>query len=129
MAARKIMGVNSRHTAKPLLSELGWINLRDKRSLHKCVLFKKMLDGKGPIALLEELDSYRRETVPVTATRSNSENMVLKHSNTEYGRRTFFNGAIRAWGTLPPEIKGIKNIKSFKERLHQHLLTRCRHET
>ena len=123
-AARRVLGARDRHASQPLLSELGWVSLKDKRELHKIVLFKKILNGKGPCSLLEELETYRRTTNRVI--RSNQDNIVKKSCRTEYGKRLYFNGVIGSWNQLPPTIKSTNNLKSFKEKLHEHMLHRCR---
>ena len=120
MAARRILGVNSRHSSKPLLQELGWIDLKNKRDLHKLVLFKKILKERNPTSLIEELETYRRRNE--RTSRSNPDNLIIKCCKTNYGKRTFFNNTIRKWNMLPLSIRDTASVKSFKERLHAHML-------
>ena len=48
---RRIMDSTPGASATPLINELGWLTLREKRKLHKCVMFHGLMQGKGPRAL------------------------------------------------------------------------------
>ena len=121
--ARRILNRLPGTSAGPLMLELGWLNLSDKRRLHKCVLLHKLLIGDGPDALVELLQPLQNRTlVPTRATFSNC--FFIPRFNTDYIKKSFTIDTAKLWNSLPNELKIIKNNKTFKEKLHLYLLTK-----
>ena len=71
--ARTILNATPGASSGPLLNELGWLNLKEKRKLHKCVLMHELLLNKGPPALCNELIPFKnRGTYSTRATTNNN---------------------------------------------------------
>ena len=120
--ARRILNQLPGTSAGPLMRKLGWLNLSDKRKLHKCVLMHKLLTGDGPDALIELMQPLQnRTTVPTRATSRNC--FFIPRFNTDYVKISFAIDTAKLWNSLPYELKSEKNTKTFKEKLHIYFLT------
>ena len=120
--ARIIHAAQPGVSALPIIRELGWLTLAEKRKLHKCVLLHELLLGRGPQILLDELrpwtDRHSRDTRGTASENLN----VIAHS-TDYITKSFFYDTSKLWNTLPLQIRRTKNRTTFKEKLHKHFLT------
>ena len=119
--ARRILEASPGASAGPLLRELGWLTLQEKRKLHKCVLVHGLMQGKGPHALCSELDKLR--TTSAIGTRATTgECLSLKSHRTNYVAKSFFYDAAKLWNKIPQSIRQTKNRSTFKEKLHHYFL-------
>ena len=108
-------------SAAPLLLELGWISLEDKRRVHKCVMMHKLLKGNGPKVLMEKLERYINVERRTTRDATNKKLATVAH-NTDYITKSYFYDTIKVWNQLPSRLRQIENTKTFKENLQKHLL-------
>ena len=121
--ARTILGSRPGTSAPPLLQQLGWITLEDKRKIHKCVLMHRLLNGRGPKVLLDRLCNYintRPTGIPTRNTTSNS--LVTVAHNTNYLAKSYFYDTMKIWNSLPTTLRQIENSTTFKDNLQKHLL-------
>ena len=119
--ARTILGSRPGTSAPPLLRQLGWITLEDKRKLHKCVLMHRLLHGNGPKVLLDRLSRYiNTNEIPTRSATSN--NLVIVARNTNYLANSYFCDTVRIWNGLPTTLRQIESSTTFKENLQKHLL-------
>ena len=119
--ARRILNQMPGTSAAPLMQQLGWIRLADKRKLHKTVMLHRLLQGAGPEKLLERLQLFKNESS--TSTRgAASNNLYITGFRTNYVKRSFFYDAVTTWNKLPSNLKEIKSNKTFKAKLQTHLL-------
>ena len=119
--ARKILEKMPGASAGPLLKELGWLTLKEKRGLHKCVMLHGLLQGKGPQTLCAEVDKWRNRGITVTRGVTNH-SLSLPTHNTNYITKSFFYDTAKLWNKIPLSIRQIKNRTTFKEKLHSHLI-------
>ena len=120
--ARKIMDSPPGASALPVIRDLGWLMLAEKRKLHKCVLLHELLLGNGPQILVEELHPWTNRHSRVTRGTM-GENLAMVAHRTNYFGKSFFNDTARIWNTLPLELRQVQNRKTFKEKLHRYFLT------
>ena len=119
--ARRILNKPPGTSAAPLLHELGWLKLDQKRLLHRCVFMHKLLIGNGPNALIERLHPYKNKTNKVTRGNTNN-NFMLPYHRTNYIAKSFIYDTAKCYNEIPHNLKELKSSNSFKERLHKHLL-------
>ena len=118
---RTILNTAPGVSSGPLFEELTWLRLKDKRKLHKCVLFHELLLGRGPAELCEELEQWKNRGTHVTRGTANG-NLSLPSHRTNYISKSFYYETAKFWNTLPLNIRAIKNRTSFKERLHNFMV-------
>ena len=119
--ARTILGSRPGTSAPPLLKQLGWITLENKRKLHKCVLMHRLLKGNGPKVLVDRISKYIH-TSKRTTRSATSNNLVTVAHNTNYLAKSYFYDTMKMWNNLPPALRAIENSNTFKENLQKHLL-------
>ena len=119
--ARRISDSSPGTSALPLLRELGWLTLEEKRKLHKCVLMHRLLNGKGPVMLCEEISSWRNCGVKSTRGVTN-DCLSLPYHRTDYITKSFNYDTAKIWNKIPWEIRKIENKFTFKEKLHNYFI-------
>ena len=115
---RRITGSRPGTSAAPLIKSMGWLDLEAKRKLHKCVLLKKIADENGPQALKELMQCFKSGG-NINTRLTGHGGYLLPNFKTDYFRNSFFYDSIKAWNSLPTEIREIKNINTFKENVHK----------
>ena len=124
-ATRAILKKKPRETAKPLLQELGWINLKEKRQLHSEVLFHKIEKGKAPESLKQMLKTYKAPEKHICMRNNNDYLIPSYRTNAMAG--SFFVTGIKTWSKIPDEIRKTKESHNFKSRLNNIYLSKNRH--
>ena len=119
--ARTILNATPGASSGPLLNELGWLNLKEKRKLHKCVLMHELLLNKGPPALCNELIPFKNRGTYGTRGATNN-NLFLPSHRTNYIGKSFYYETSKIWNNIPFNIRDIKNRNCFKESLHKYLI-------
>ena len=120
-AARAILTKKPRDSAKPLLKELGWMNLEDKRNLHGQVMLHKIKNGKAPKSLQEMLQRYERPQE--NDTRQGRSSYFIPTYRTNSMASSFYISTIKQWNKVPPEIRETKETLNFKSKLNAYYLT------
>ena len=118
---RRILNKLPGASSAPLLNELGWLTLQEKRKLHRCVMLHGLMQGKGPRALCAELDKWKNRG-PKNTRAKTSECLSLPSHRTKYVAKSFLYVTVKFWNQLPTNIRQIKNRTTFKESLHKYLL-------
>ncbi len=99
--------------------ELKWLNITDQLYFRDAVLVFKSLHHLTPYYLSEK---FKRNSEMHSRVTRNVNDLHLPLCRLVTGQRTFgFRGA-KMWNSLPPEIKSEQSLKSFKHKLHSHLL-------
>ena len=112
-AARAITGYPPWHSATALREKLGWMQIKSRWLLHKCIFMYKCLNDYVPHYMSSKF-KYTKDIHQVN-TRSSADHQlaVCKSSNP----RSFqYQGAIE-WNKLPLQIRATNNLKSFKEAI------------
>ena len=118
---RSITGNPPGTSALPLIRDLGWLTLKEKRKLHKCVMLHQLMQGKGPEALLNALKPWINTCVKTTRGTTSECLQLLTH-RTNYIDKSYFYDTVKVWNRIPLKIRKIENRATFKENLHKHIL-------
>ena len=118
-AARTITGATKLCSIDKLLSELGLDTLQSKRDKHKLVIFYKIMNGLTPdylrdlvLPLVQEASNYNLR---------NSDHIQTFHANTNLFYNSFLPSTIRAWNSLPNDVKLSSSVAAFKYRLNMNI--------
>ena len=114
-AGRIITGATKLCSTEKLFTELGWESLQERRTKHELIIFYKIINGLTPRYLTDFISPLVQETAPYSLR--NSDDIQTFHANTNLFYNSFFPSVIRAWNSLPEEIKQAPSVTSFKNRL------------
>ena len=123
-AARAILFKKPRTSAEPLLKELNWINLRNKRRLHCEVLFHKIVNGAAPKSLHELLERYSIDNNDGPQRRRNE--YFIPSYRTNAMADSFYITTLKTWREIPSDLKLTKEPLNFKARLNNHYSSQFR---
>ena len=118
-AARTITGATKLCSIDKLLVELGWETLQSRRDKHKLVIFYKIMNGLTPDYLRDLVPPQVHETSNYNLRNSDSIRTIQANSNLFYN--SFLPSTIRAWNSLPNDIKSSSSVAAFKYRLNTNL--------
>ena len=120
MAARAIMGCRKLEHAPPILKNLNWITLEQKRRLHELVMFHKIYTNRVTYNLALRLENYKRRLDIRTRGMGTSQLFIPAH-RTMYMKKSFFIRNIHQWNRLPAMLKETQNTNTFKAKLFHYL--------
>ena len=118
-AARTITGATKLCSIDKLLSELGLETLQSRRDKHRLVIFYKIMNGLTP--------DYLRDLVPPLVQEAsnynlrNSDHIQTFHANKNLFYNSFLPSTIRAWNSLPNDVKLSSSVAAFKYRLNMNI--------
>ena len=118
-AARLISGTSKHEHISPVLQGLHWLPV-EQRIIYKVLLMTfKALNGLAPTYLSDLLCPYN----PSRALRSSNQNLLHEPSYRlkTYGARSYRCAAPRLWNKLPPQMRSVTNLVTFKRCLKTHL--------
>ena len=122
MAARAIVGSKRLEHAPPILKNLNWITLKEKRKLHELVMFHKIYTEKGTPEQTKMLGKYKRHQ-NINTRGAGTSHLFIPSFNTNYMKESFFIRNVRQWNDLPANLRSIQNTSTFKGRLFEHLFS------
>lgn len=108
----------SRHDhASPILDELKWLTVRKKGDYEQCIFMYNIFSNKYPNWLLT------LPTVSHVDQRSTRQQdlLYIPRTNPDCCQRSVLVRGLRAWNALPPCIRNIRNVSTFKS-LKDHML-------
>ena len=118
-ALRIIHGKPPRTSSEPLRRALGWTTLEKRRYKALVCLVHRCLSDEAPSFLCSK---FRPNTALGYIRTRGANKLHLPRPKTEYFQSTFtFQGAL-LYNQLPEIIRRLKQFKSFKAALHDHLL-------
>ena len=118
-AARIITGATKLCSINKLFVDIGWDSLQNRRNKHKLVIFYKIMNGLTPDYLSGCVPPLVQDTT--TYNLRNSNDIQSLHANTNLFYNSFFPSTIRAWNSLPEDIKQATSVASFKYRLNKDI--------
>ena len=118
-AARIITGATKLCSIEKLFFDLGWESLQSRRNKHKLVIFYKILHGLTPDYLFDIVPPTVRETARYNLR--NSEHIQNYRASTNLFLDSFFPSTIRAWNSLPNEVKEASSVAAFKHALNRNI--------
>ncbi|MEW8546213.1 MAG: reverse transcriptase family protein [Candidatus Thiodiazotropha sp.] len=119
-AARIITGATKLCNIEKLYSELGWDSLQERRNKQKLIIFYKIVHNEAP--------TYLNDLIPPLVQNvnrynlRNSDDICTLRCRTNLYYNSFLPSTIRAWNTLPIEIKQATSVASFKYRLNRNII-------
>ena len=115
--AGKIVSGAIHRTSKELVyQELGWSSLEERRSIQRLKVFHKIINGKAPV--------YLQEEVPVpNPTRENlrSQDDIPKIRGLVIYENTYIPKTICEWNELDNETKTVENSETFAQKLQSDI--------
>ena len=110
-AARAITGYPPWHSATELRDKLGWMKIRSRWLIHKCIFMYKCLNDLAPRYVCSNF-KYAKDVHNVNTRSSTNHQLAI---NDHCSIRSFqYQGAIE-WNKLPLQIRVISSLQSFKE--------------
>ena len=103
-----------------LFRELGWESLQTRRNKHKLTTFYKIMHGLSR--------TYLSDLIPPIVGQSN--NYYLRNTDHIQGFRSnsnsfsdsFFPSTIKAWNSLPNEVREMTSVSAFNNYLNRNKL-------
>ena len=107
-----------RHTeTQTLLRELSWLPLKTRRHQHKLITFYKIYKHIYPNYLFNLIP-------PLNVTHYNlrrSNELRLPNNRLQSSNNSFFPATAKVWNNLPPPVKNLPTVSSFKNKISIHL--------
>jgi len=113
---RFIFNKKSREQITPMLKQLSWLRLTDRRSLHSLTLLHKLIYSS------DTLPGYLSSRVTLLQSERNGPLLLIPRCQTAACSNHFFTRAPREWNQLPKEIRSTTSNKKFKQLVHEHFL-------
>ena len=122
--ARLTLGckVRDKHV-REIYDELKWMNVRERSDYCKTDLMYRCIKSDAPDILTKcILDRKITHSHFTRSQSSNTGNIYIQLSRTDWGRRTFNNSGAMLWNNLPTNVKDSLSIQSFKKALKNLVL-------
>ena len=121
-AARIVKKENKYCHITPILQDLHWLPIQYRIQFKILLLVYKSIHGEGPAYLASMLEEYR----PSRHLRSAGQSRLVEpRVHRKYGERAFSVAGPRLWNELPPHIKRLKTVSSFKSALKTHFFSKA----
>ena len=117
-AGRIVSGATKLCSIEKLLTELGWDILQERRRKHKLIILYKIVNGLTPNYLSDLLPPLVGDNNPYSLRNANDIQSFRARTNLFFN--SFFPSTIRAWNSLPQDIKDANTVTSFKYRLSRN---------
>ena len=119
-AARVLSGTRRFDSISPVLKRLHWLPIRQRVAFKILLITHKVLHDTGPTYLKDLLRPRHTR-----ALRDTNRLYVPRSSTKSYGDRAFSIAAPVLWNSLPPDIRDIDNINSFKRAIKTFLFNKA----
>ena len=114
-AAKIVTGAMKGTSRRSLLHEIGWEDLKTRRSIHKLKFYFKIVNNLTPNYLRELLPSQVSERAHYSF-RSCSD-YTLFPARTERFKNSFFPSATKAWNNIDITVRSFESVTSFQNAL------------
>ena len=118
-AGRIVSGATRGTPSDDLLRELGWATMEKRCTLHRLILFHKILNEHSP--------PYLRDTIPATVSQRTHYGLRSARELTTFSTRinlyynSFFPKVVREWNELDENERAIYDPSEFKLALKRKL--------
>ena len=117
-AARCVTQLPWRTPTTTLLTQCGWLSIRQLVMFHSLVLlFKVKMDRKLSYIYKNIGDQPGRSTRQESSRTENHQLKEIRNLGTETARRTFVPRSIHQWNSLPLNLREVNSIAVFKKSL------------
>ena len=113
-AARLVTNSNWYTPSSIMLSQIGWLNVRQMIIFHSLVLVFKTKQDKKPVYLYNKISTRFNVDTRLASTNGIREVRKIK---TKIGKQSFLPRTIDQWNNLPPDIRTITSLMKFKMKL------------
>ena len=101
-----------KYSVTPMLEELGWPTLQDRRAQSKLTMMFRITN---------DLVDVNLPLIPAgRSLRGHSNKFVIPHTKSAVYQKSFLPDTIRMWNSLPQEIAESNSLNIFKGALKQH---------
>lgn len=121
--ARYCIAIPPRAHITPYLNDANLLKMKYRRELHFASLLFGIIVDKCPPYLYCKL-RWRKDINTPHCTRLSSYKLVLPRYGSAAFHGSFKYNATRCWNNLPPPLRSLKSIKSFKKQYKLYLLIR-----
>ena len=117
-AARLVLGLRRRQSARAALRELHWLNVEARIIFKVLLLVFKVIKGQCSDNLTFQFKAFNGRP---------SDFLLLKtpNFNTKYGKRIFEYNGSRLWNALPVDIRMVEDVGTFKTKIKTLLFDGC----
>ena len=120
-AARVILGRCRDVSATAMRRELGWPTLASRRKLSEVTAVFRCLSGHSP-PYLSALFKPSSQVHQHETRSSTSKGLLIPHSRTNHGKKSFAFRGSKSWNALPPRLRDI-NLDTFATAARKHVLS------
>ena len=123
-ALRIIKNKRKRDSAKDILIEMKFLNLKQKRQVHEAVFIKKALMNK----VSQNITDKYLEYLPNDKTRQATEGKLNlpNHRTTHYEKCPLYR-TVKTWNSIPPHINENNQPNTFKKKYQNYLIENRTH--
>ena len=115
-AARHVTKSSWNTSASAMLSQIGWLNVRQMVAFHSLMLIFKAKQDHKPVYLHSQVSATFIVNTRLAVNNGMKENRRIKSS---LGQQSFIPRSISQWNSVPWDIRGISNIAKFKRRVKE----------
>ena len=117
-AARLVLGLRRRQSARAALRELHWLNVEARIIFKVLLLVFKVIKGQCSDNLTFQFKAFNGRP---------NDFLLLKtpNFNTKYGKRIFEYNGSRLWNALPVDIRMVEDVGTFKTKIKTLLFDGC----
>ena len=97
-----------------MLSQVGWLNVKQMITYHSLVLIFKAKQDRKPVYLYNQISkSFNFNTRLAVTNGINDQRRI----NSNLGKQSFLPRTVVLWNKLPPDIRSLTNLLKFKAAL------------
>ena len=105
-----------------MLSQVGWLNVKQMITYHSLVLIFRARHDKKPLYLYNQISTGFNVNTRLAATNGiNNQRRI----STNLGKQSFLPRTVDEWNKLPPDIRSMTNLLKFKSALHAWVKQNC----
>ena len=118
-AARVVTNSHNDQTSLPLISQLGWLTVKEMIDFEvSCTVYKAL---KGPAPPYMQSMFHTKSESCCRTLRNTSTNLKIPLCKTSNGQRSFSYRGVAVWNQLRQEIKTVPSLATFKTKLKMFL--------
>ena len=117
---RLIFGLRKYDSVSLKIKEISWLNMRERRVLHSCCLYQRVIYSGIPIYLYKKIEFCG--DIHQLNTRNRKLILPPKHSTTLY-KRSFSYNIFKYYNMIPNEVKILQKNERFKSKLRKMIFS------
>ena len=97
-----------------MLSQVGWLNVKQMITYHSLVLIFKAKQDRKPVYLYNQISTSFNFNTRLAVTNGINDQRRI---NSNLGKQSFLPRTVVLWNKLPPDIRSLTNLLKFKAAL------------